>query len=90
MNQVLEPGARGRVFDLARKLTFDGVELDLGAEELTTDRLNQLVREKAASGLEMPSLVLGHHSDRGGIADADPEVARRAREDVERAIAWAA
>src|SRR6188472_2207548 len=90
MNQVLEPGARGRVFDLARKLTFDGVELEIGREELTADRLNQLVREKADSGLEVPSLVLGEHSDRGGIADADPHVAASAREDVERAFAWAA
>src|SRR6266540_3084919 len=91
MDPVLEPSARGRVFDLARRLTFDGVELVVGRDELASrDRLEQLRDEKAASGLDVPSLVLGEHSDRGGIADADPVVAERARSDVERAIGWAA
>ena len=51
------------------------------------------MREKAASGLEVPSLVLGEHSDRGGIADADPAVAagaprrRRARDRLGRGAA---
>ena len=48
------------------------------------------MRERAASGLDVPSLVLGELSDLGGIADADPAVAEAARRDVERAIAWAA
>src|SRR6266511_5286937 len=91
MDPVLEPSARGRVFDLARRLTFDGVELVVGRDELASrDRLEQLRNEKAVSGLEVPSLVLGEHSDRGGIADPDPHVAEQARHDVERAIAWSA
>ena len=89
MNPVLEPAAPGRVFDVARRLTFDGVELVVGRADLAADRPDRLVREKTASGLEVPSLVLGEHSDLGGIADADSAVAARAREDVERAIAWA-
>ena len=79
MNPVLDAGARGRVFDLARKLTFDGVELVVGRADLAADGLRRLVREKTTSGLEVPSLVLGEHSDLGGIADADPAVAARAR-----------
>ena len=91
MNAVLEPSAHGRVFEAARRLTFDGVELDVGREELgSRDRLASLLRERAASGLDVPSLVLGELSDRGGIADDDPAVAEAARCDVGRAIAWAA
>jgi sugar phosphate isomerase/epimerase len=90
MNAVLEPSARGGVFETARRLTFDGVEIDVGREELGShDRLASLLRERAASGLDVPSLVLGELSDRGGIADADPGVAEAARFDVERAITWA-
>ena len=85
MNPVLDAGAHGRVFDLARRLRFDGVELVVGRADLAADGLNRLVQEKKTSGLEVPSLVLGEHSDRGGIADADPHVAASAREDVERA-----
>src|SRR6266536_4244066 len=91
MDPVLEPSARGGVFDLAGRLTFDGVEVVVGRDELASrDRLEQLRNEKAGSGLEVPSVVLGEHSDRGGIADADPHVAERARDDVDRAIAWSA
>src|SRR6266536_239867 len=76
MDPVLEPSARGGVFDLAGRLTFDGVEVVVGRDELASrDRLEQLREEKAASGLDVPSLVLGEHSDRGGIADADPGAA---------------
>jgi sugar phosphate isomerase/epimerase len=90
MDPVLEPSAGGRVFELARRLTFAGVELVVRRDELASrDRLEHFRREKAASGLDVPSLVLGEHSDRGGIADADPDVAERARRDVERAIEWA-
>jgi sugar phosphate isomerase/epimerase len=90
MDQVLAPAAGGGAFDLARRLTFAGVELVVRRDELSSrDRLEQLREEKAASGLDVPSLVLGEHSDRGGIADADPAVAERARRDVERAIGWA-
>src|SRR6266540_2722467 len=90
MDPVLEPAAGGRVFELARRLTFAGVELVVGRDQLESrDRLDQLLRDQAASGLDVPSLVLGEHSDRGGIADSDPVVAQRARRDVERAIEWA-
>ncbi len=90
MDPVLEPAAGGRVFELARRLTFAGVELVVGRDQLESrDRLDQLLRDQAASGLDVPSLVLGEHSDRGGIADSDPVVAEQARGDVERAIGWA-
>ncbi len=90
MDPVLEPSAGGRVFDLARRLTFAGVELVVHRDELASrERLEQLRAEKAEAGLEVPALVLAEHSDLGGIADADPDVAARARRDIERAIAWA-
>jgi sugar phosphate isomerase/epimerase len=91
MSDVLAATAGGRVFELARRLTFDGVDLVAGRRELASrDRLEQLKAERAATSIDVPSLVLGEHSDRGGIADADPAVAAGARDDVERAIAWAA
>jgi sugar phosphate isomerase/epimerase len=90
MHSVLEPGARGRIFELARRLTFAGVELVVGRDELRSPRrLERLCAEKEAAGIDVPSLVLSEHSDRGGIADADPVVAERAREDVEQALRWA-
>src|SRR3954453_12104724 len=89
MNAVLDPGARGRVFDLARRLGFDGVELDVVRADLLAAGRPRPAGERKTSGLGVPGLVLGEHSDLGGIADADPAVAARAREDVARAIAWA-
>ena len=90
MDQVLAPAAAGRVFDLARRLTFAGVELVVGRDELGSRALLERLRqEKAASSICVPSLVLGEHSDLGGIADPDPDVAERASSDVERAIGWA-
>ena len=70
MDPVLEPSAGGRVFDLARRLTFAGVELVVHRDELgSRERLEQLRAEKAEAGLEVPALVLAEHSDLGGIAD---------------------
>jgi L-ribulose-5-phosphate 3-epimerase len=90
MDPVLEPSARGRIFELARQLTFSGVELVVQRDELASrDRLEHLLQEQTAAGLDVPSLVLAEHSDRGGIADADRIVAESAREDVKCAIGWA-
>jgi sugar phosphate isomerase/epimerase len=78
-------------FARAKRLGFTGVEVDLSRDELHSgDRLETLRRASAASGLAVPSSVLGEHSDRGGIADTDPVVAGQARHDVVRAIDWAA
>ena len=77
------------VFDRARQLGFTGVEVVLRRGDLESRRLESLRRARAATGVEVPSLVLGFHNEDGGIADAEPGVARRAAEDVRAAIAWA-
>lgn len=91
MDQVLAPYAEP--FGAAARLGFAGVEIGLVREDLRSpgrERLAELRRRREASALEIPSLVLGEHSDGGGIADADPQVAEAAAEDVRQALAWAA
>ena len=91
MDPVLPGADDGQTFRLAERLGFAGVEVVVSRADLRSpDRLERLRRTSADTGLAVPSLVLGEHSDLGGIADADPRVAERAREDVERAVAWAA
>jgi sugar phosphate isomerase/epimerase len=90
MDAVLAPSAEP--FGAAARLGFAGVEVDLAREELRSpgrERLAELGRRKEASAVEIPSLVLGEHSDGGGIADADPQVAEAAAEDVRQALDWA-
>jgi sugar phosphate isomerase/epimerase len=80
-------------FELARRAGFAGVEVVLGRDELRSphgERLTSLRRAKARTGLEVVSVLLGEHSERGGIADASPALAEAAAEDVRRAIGWAA
>ena len=90
MDPVLPGADDGQTFRLAKRLGFAGVEVVVARADLRSpDRLERLRRASADTGLAVPSL-LGEHSDLGGIADADPRVAERAREDVERAVAWAA
>ena len=70
---------------------FTGVEIVPSQEQLRGGaRLECLQRARSATGLAVPSIALGEHSDLGGIADAEPAVAERAREDVASAIDWAA
>ncbi len=78
------------VFERARRSGFAGVEVEVDRGGLTTRRLASLRRAMEATGLEIPSLILGSHNIEGGIADEDASVARRAAEDVRAAIAGAA
>ena len=70
------------VFERARRLGFAGVEVVLRRGDLESGRLESLRQARAATGVEVPSLVLGFHNEDGGIADADPSAARRAADDV--------
>jgi sugar phosphate isomerase/epimerase len=91
MNAVLAAPDDAEAFRRAKRLGFLGVEVDVSRADLaSTERLERLRRLSADTGLAIPSLVLGEHSDLGGIADRDPNVAAAARDDVERAVAWAA
>jgi sugar phosphate isomerase/epimerase len=91
MDNVIQADGDERVFAHARRLGFAGVEIILTRGELATRaRLHTLRRARAATGLAVPGLVLGEHSDLGGIADSDPAVAASAHDDVRRAVAWAA
>jgi sugar phosphate isomerase/epimerase len=91
MDTVVRATDDDETFARANRLGFTGIEVDLLREELRgADRLEALRRAADASALAVPSLVLGEHSDRGGIADTDPMVAEQARNDVARTIDWAA
>ncbi len=91
MDPVLPGADDGQTFRLAKRLGFAGVEVVVSRADLhSPDRLERLRHASADGGLAVPSLVLGEHSDLGGIADADPRVAERARADIERAVDWAA
>jgi sugar phosphate isomerase/epimerase len=90
MEDVLQTARDEETFARAKRLGFTGVEVVPARAELERgDRLEPLRRARDETGLEVPSLVLGEHSDLGGIADADPVVAEHARVDVARAIDWA-
>ena len=91
MDSVVGVADDDQTFRLAKRLGFAGVEVVTPRDELrSSDRLESLRRARAATVMAVPSLVLGEHSDRGGIADAEPLVAEQAREDVAQAIDWAA
>ncbi len=79
-------------FRQARRLGFEGVEIMLTREQLRApgqERLRRLQQARQASGLAVPSLMLGEHNY-GGLASADPAVAGAAAEDIRQAIRWAA
>jgi L-ribulose-5-phosphate 3-epimerase len=91
MDSVIGGVGDADVFERARRTGFAGVEVDLELDELrTAGRLADLRNAKEASGLQIPSLVLGWHSGRGGIADADPAIAQAAAAEIRDAVAWAA
>jgi sugar phosphate isomerase/epimerase len=77
-------------FERARCVGCTGIEVMLLRCHLrdpsTPDRLRAA---KAATGLELPTLVLDEHN-LGGIASPDPSTAAAAAEDVRTAVAWAA
>jgi sugar phosphate isomerase/epimerase len=90
MEAVVRASDDEETFARAKRLGFAGVEVDPSRDELQSgDRLETLRQARAASRLGVPSIVLGEHSDRGGISDTEPLVAERARDDVARAIDWA-
>lgn len=88
MDPVIRAADDDELFRLARRIGFAGVEVVLSRHR--PDRLDSVLRARREHGVAIPSLVLGEHSDLGGIADGDPDVAAAARADVERAIDWAA
>jgi sugar phosphate isomerase/epimerase len=88
MTDVLPSADDRRLFGRAKRLGFAGVELIVSRSD--PGRIDSVLEAQAQTGLAVPSLVLGEHSDLGGIADADPAVAARAAEDVRRALDWTA
>ncbi len=79
------------VFARARRAGFSGVEAVMASDDLAASRdgrLENLRRAKQATGLEIPALVLAEHNE-GGVADASPEISRRAFAEVRHAITWA-
>jgi sugar phosphate isomerase/epimerase len=91
MDAALRAADDEETFDRAKRLGFGGVEVDLSRDDLSSgQRREALRRASTSSGLAVPSIVLGEHSDRGGISDSDPVVAGQARDDVAQAIDWAA
>jgi sugar phosphate isomerase/epimerase len=90
MHPVLEAGGEEQAFRLARRLGFAGVEIVVTGEQLASaDHLATLRAAREDTGLDVPALVVGEHSDLGGIADEDAAVAERARLELARAIDWA-
>jgi sugar phosphate isomerase/epimerase len=83
LTDVLPSRDEAELFRHAKQIGFAGVEVILPA------RLDALRAAQAETGLAVPSLVLGEHSDRGGVADLDPAVAAAAVDEVRRASEWA-
>jgi sugar phosphate isomerase/epimerase len=80
------------VVPAASRVGVSGLELTVTREQLLASDgggLARMGREAAAASLEIHALVLGEHNH-GGIADADPDIARAAKEDVRKAVDWAA
>jgi L-ribulose-5-phosphate 3-epimerase len=92
MDEVIAARDDGEVFARAARIGFAGVEVALRRDELRApgqERLRRLVQARDASGLELPSLVLGDLNG-GGLGSPDPAVAEAAAEDIRRAVGWAA
>lgn len=85
MQWILGPAAR--VFETARELVLDGVELGFGENDLTTDpAVRPGTRASAeAAGIAIPSLCIGCLNG-GGWASDDPAVVARADELVRASI----
>jgi sugar phosphate isomerase/epimerase len=78
------------VFGCAAELGLEGLEIVLASGDLARpERLSDLARSARRAALEIPSLVLGSQNLEGGVADADPAVAARARAEVLVALEWA-
>jgi L-ribulose-5-phosphate 3-epimerase len=88
MDPVIGATTDDELIRQAKRLGFRGVEVVLSRQ--APNRLEGLLRAQREHAVAVPSLVLGEHSDVGGIADAEPAVAAQAHADLERAIDWAA
>lgn len=75
-------------FRAAAELGFEGLEIVL-PRQFTHERVAAAASAKARWGVEVPSLILGRHNIEGGVADSDPRIAARARDDVRAAIEMA-
>ena len=92
MDVVIGGRDDAEAFARAGRAGFSGVEVVVTRSDLAAPsgaRLQDLRQAKEATGLQIPALVLGEHNERGGIADASPDVSSRAHDDVRRALAWA-
>jgi acetyl esterase len=87
MSDVLASADEAQLFRRAKRIGFAGVELIL--QRAYPDRVEAARRAQAETGLAVPSLVLGEHSDRGGVGDADHAVAEAAANDLYQALDWA-
>jgi sugar phosphate isomerase/epimerase len=88
MSDVLPSADDRQLFRQAKRLGFAGVEMTL--QRSRPERIESIDSARAETELAVPSLVLGEHSDLGGIADTDPVVSANAADDVRRAFDWAA
>jgi sugar phosphate isomerase/epimerase len=86
MTDVLPSANDTQLFRRAEHIGFDGVEVIF--HRARSGRLESIRRAQSETGLAVPSLVLGEHSDFGGIADLDQSVAASAAEDVHHALDW--
>jgi sugar phosphate isomerase/epimerase len=92
MNTVIGGADDADAFARAARSGFAGVEVELRRADLRSagaERLRALAAARDASGLAVPSLVLGEHNF-GGLGSSDETVAGAAAEDIRRAVDWAA
>ena len=87
MSDVLPSANEAQLFRRAKRIGFAGVELVLRRDQ--PERIEAARRARVETGLAVPTLVLGEHSDLGGVADPDRAVADAAAADVRRALDWA-
>jgi sugar phosphate isomerase/epimerase len=93
IESVLPPADEATTFRLARQLGFEGIELPISRHDLRDParaRLQRLQAAANATGLEIPSLLMGDHNRLGSIASTDAAIVEAAREDVRQGIEWAA
>ena len=88
MTDVLPSADDRQLFQRAQGLGFAGVEVIVARAD--PGRIDSVLAAQVETGLAVPSLVLGEHSDLGGIGDADAAVAARAADDVRRSLDWSA
>jgi citrate synthase len=78
MTDVLPSADDRQLFQRAYDIGFAGVEVIVARAD--RGRIDSVLAAQGETGLAVPSLVLGEHSDLGGIGDADAAVASRRAE----------